>query len=74
MKFKAMNSRCMITRKGKLIQQFKLKVQGEEILSIIGHPIKCLRDWFDAPKDTNNSSVQKQAEEFSSTVPVKSFY
>jgi len=42
MKFKARKSRYMIMRKGKLTQQFKLTVQGEEIPSIIDHPIKRL--------------------------------
>ena len=34
MKFKTKKSRCMIIKKGKVGQQFKLKVQGEEIPSI----------------------------------------
>ncbi|XP_021365777.1 uncharacterized protein LOC110458420 [Mizuhopecten yessoensis] len=66
MKFKARKSRCMIMRKGRLTQQFKLKVQGEEIPSIADNPIKCLGKWFDASlKDTSNiSSMQKQAIEW----------
>ncbi|XP_033726788.1 uncharacterized protein LOC117316355 [Pecten maximus] len=66
MKFKARKSRCMIMRKGRLKQQFKLKVQGEEIPSIEDNSIKCLGKWFDASlKDTSNiSSMQKQAIEW----------
>ena len=36
--------------------QFQLKIQGEEIQSIVGNPIKCLGKWFDDTlQDVNNS-------------------
>ncbi|XP_060080104.1 uncharacterized protein LOC132559494 [Ylistrum balloti] len=66
MTFKARKSRCMILKKGHLTRQFKLKVQRQEIPSIVDNPIKCLGKWFDASqKDTNSSNnMQKQATEW----------
>ena len=55
MKFKAKKSRSLIIRKGKVSNRFVLKVQGEEIPSLVDSPVKCLGKWFDSTlKDTGN--------------------
>ena len=45
-KFKAKKSRCLVMRKGFLDWRVKMQIQGEEIPSIVGNPIKCLGKWF----------------------------
>ena len=47
MEFKPKKSRSMVIKKGKITDRFKLKVQGEEIPSILSNPIKCLGKWYD---------------------------
>ncbi|XP_069125457.1 uncharacterized protein [Argopecten irradians] len=47
MTFKPRKSRSLIIKKGRVTRQFQLKIQGEEIPTIIGNPIKCLGKWFD---------------------------
>ncbi|XP_069139210.1 uncharacterized protein [Argopecten irradians] len=47
MTFKPRKSRSLIIKKGRITRQFQLKIQGEEIPTIIGNPIKCLGKWFD---------------------------
>ena len=48
MKFKAVKSRSLVTKKGQTTESFKLYVQNEEIPSIVANPIKCLGKGFDA--------------------------
>ena len=56
MKFKPAKSRCLVIKKGKVTQRFTLKIQGEQIPSIVNNPIKCLGKWYDDTlKDVNNS-------------------
>ena len=56
MKFEPSKSRCLVVKKGKITQRFRLKIPGEEIPSIIDNPIKCLGKWYDDTlKDVNNS-------------------
>ena len=56
MKFKPAKSRCLVIKKGKVTQRFNLKIQGEQIPSIVNNPIKCLGKWYDDTlKDVNNS-------------------
>ncbi|CAC5406837.1 unnamed protein product [Mytilus coruscus] len=66
MKFKPRNSRSMILRKGQITTKFQLKIQGDEILTIVDNPIKCLGKWFDDTfKDnTNVKTVQTQVSEW----------
>ena len=46
MKFKPAKSRCLVIKKGKVTQRFTLKIQGEQIQSIVNNPIKCLGKWY----------------------------
>ena len=39
-------SRCLVLRKGRVDRGVKMEIQGEEIPSIVGNPIKCLGKWF----------------------------
>ena len=56
MKFEPSKSRCLVVKKGKITQRFKLKIQGEEIPSIVDNLIKCLgKRYDDTLKDVNNS-------------------
>ena len=48
MTFKPRNSRCLIVKNGKVVDKFKLEIQGEEIPSVVNNPIKCLGKWFDS--------------------------
>ncbi|XP_053389443.1 uncharacterized protein LOC128552430 [Mercenaria mercenaria] len=48
MTFKPKKSRCLVIRKGKVTDRFKLEIQGEEIPSLVNNPIKCLGKWFDS--------------------------
>ena len=60
MKFKPSKSRCLVVKKGKITQRFRLKIQEEEIPSIIDNPIKCLGKWYeDTSRDVNNSRQLK---------------
>ncbi|CAC5403354.1 unnamed protein product [Mytilus coruscus] len=66
MKFKPKKSRSMILRKGQITTKFQLKIQGEEIPTIVDNPIKCLGKWFDDTlKDNSNmKTVQTQIAEW----------
>ena len=55
MKFKAKTSRYLAPRKGRVDMRVKMQIQGEEIPSIVGNPIKCLEKWI------NNSSQTRKA-------------
>jgi hypothetical protein len=46
--FKPSKSRYLVLKKGKILPQVTLKIQGEDIPRIIDNPIKCLGKWFDA--------------------------
>jgi hypothetical protein len=46
MKFKPRKSRCIIIKKGGVSNQFKLRVQDEEVPLMIANPIKCLGKCF----------------------------
>ena len=47
MTFKPRKSRFLILRRGKVWQKITLRVQGEDIPSLIDNPVKCLGKWFD---------------------------
>ena len=66
MKFKPRKSRYMIIKKGRISEKFQLKVQGENIPSIVDEPIKCLGKWFDDTlTDKNNiENIQRQVKEW----------
>ncbi|XP_063436214.1 uncharacterized protein LOC134717649 [Mytilus trossulus] len=66
MKFKPRKSRSMILKKGKITTKFQLKIQGDEIPTIVGNPIKCLGKWFDDTLKDNTSvkTVQTQVVEW----------
>lgn len=51
---------CIILKKGRISQRFKMKIQKEEIPMIVDNSIKCLGKWFDATlKDTGQvKSIQ----------------
>ena len=55
MKFKPQKSRFMIVKAGKLSTRNKLRIQGEEIPSVVGNPIKCLGKWYDETLKDKNS-------------------
>ena len=56
MKFEPSKSRCLVVKKGKITQRFRLKIQGEEIPSKVDNLIKCLgKRYDDTLKDVNNS-------------------
>ncbi|VDI39736.1 Hypothetical predicted protein [Mytilus galloprovincialis] len=61
MKFKPRKSRSMILRKGQIKTKFKLKIQGDEVSTLVDDPIKCLGKWFDDTLKDNTSvkTVQK---------------
>ena len=65
MTFKPKKSRSLVIKKGKVTQQFHLKVQGEVIPTIVGNPIKCLGKWYDdSLNDRKNvSRIKQQVEE-----------
>ena len=61
MKFKPKKSRCMIMRKGRIVTNINLLVQGEAIPSIKDNPIKCLGKWYDdSLRDHNNIDNTKR--------------
>ncbi|XP_059807673.1 uncharacterized protein LOC132381975 [Hypanus sabinus] len=61
MKFEPAKSRCLVIKKGPITQKFTLKIQDEEISSIIGNPIRCLGKLYDdSLKDVNNSRCLEQ--------------
>lgn len=61
MSFKPRKSRILILRKGKVWPNTTLRVQGEEIPSLINNPVKCSGKWFDTTlSDTNNTERTKQ--------------
>jgi hypothetical protein len=61
MAFKPRKSRALILRRGKVVQNTALRVQGVEVPSLIDNPIKCLGKWFDITLgDANNTQHVKQ--------------
>ena len=66
MKFKPRKPRYMIIKKGKISEKFQLKVQGENIPSIVDEPIKCLGKWFDDTLTNKNNikNIQRQVKEW----------
>ncbi|XP_033725208.1 uncharacterized protein LOC117315172 [Pecten maximus] len=54
MKFKPRKSRSLVLKKGRICQ-VKLKVQDEEIPTLVNNPIKCLGKWFDQSLSDNAS-------------------
>ncbi|XP_045174487.2 uncharacterized protein LOC123535800 [Mercenaria mercenaria] len=60
--FKPAKSRCLIVKKGKVMNKFKLFIQDEEIPALANNPIKCLGKWFDSSmtdKDSKNRLHQQ---------------
>lgn len=47
-KIKPQKSGSLIMKKGKVTKKFALKIQNEEIPSIMDKPVKCLGKWFDS--------------------------
>ena len=45
-KFKPKKCKCLVLRKGPVDRRVNMQVQGEEIPSVVGNPIKCLGKWF----------------------------
>ncbi|CAC5384419.1 unnamed protein product [Mytilus coruscus] len=66
MKFKPKKSRSIILRKDQITTKFQLKIQGEEIPTIVDNPIKYLGKWFDdILKDNSNvKTIQTQVAEW----------
>lgn len=66
MKSKSKKSRCIVIRKGKLMNSVTLQVQGEDIPSTKENSIKCLWKRFDdSLTDRKNiTSTEKQTEEW----------
>ena len=56
MKFKPKKSRCLVLKKGIISQQFKMKVQSDDIPTIVNNPIKCLGKWFDSSLTDSNQT------------------
>ena len=56
MKFKPKKSRSLIIKKGQPTKKFNLKVQGEDIPSLMDSPIKCLGKWYDATLSDGENS------------------
>ncbi|XP_071124333.1 uncharacterized protein [Mytilus edulis] len=56
----------MILKKGQITTKFQLKLPGDEILTIVDNPIKCLGKWFDDTLKDNTSvkTVQTQVVEW----------
>ena len=66
MKFKPKKSRYMVIKKGRVTSRFKLKVQGEEIPSIVDNPVKSLGKWYDETLGdaVNKKNVENQVTEW----------
>ena len=58
MKFKPKKSRRLVLKKGRISQQFKMKVQGDDIPTIANNPIKCLGKWFDSSLTVSNQTKE----------------
>jgi hypothetical protein len=58
MQFKPQKSRSLVISKGKVTKRFTLKIQNEEIPSIVEEPVKCLGKWFDASLKDHGSMKQ----------------
>ena len=52
--------RCLVIKKGKVRDRFKLCIQGEEMPSLTNNPIKCLGKWFDSSLTNKNSKERLQ--------------
>ena len=65
MKLKAAKSRSLVMTNSNVTERFVLRVQKEDIPSILNNPIKCLGKWFDASlQDTDNvRRLEKQVED-----------
>ena len=65
MKFKAKKSRSLVIKKGQATKKSNLRVQRENIPSIMDSPIKCLGKWYDASleKANNFQRIKNQLQE-----------
>ncbi|XP_078322870.1 uncharacterized protein LOC144622162 [Crassostrea virginica] len=72
MKFKPRKSRYMIIKKGRISEKFQLKVQGENIPSIVDEPIKCLGKWFDDTLTDKNKIENIQSRTSQLQMPLSS--
>ena len=55
-------SKCLVLRKGRVDRRIKMEIQGEEIPSIVGNPIKCLGKWFKGSlKDKESINIMTQS-------------
>ncbi|XP_052268375.1 uncharacterized protein LOC127869754 [Dreissena polymorpha] len=59
MAFKPRKSRFLILRRGKVWQKITLRVQGEDIPSLIDNPIKCLGKWFDTTLGDSRNNTER---------------
>jgi hypothetical protein len=55
MTFKPRKSRCLVVKKGKVTDRFKLHIQDEVIPFLQNNPIKCLGKWFDSALSDRSS-------------------
>ena len=60
MEFKPKKSRCMVIRKGRISNNFTLRVQAENIPPISNNLIECLGKWYD--ENLGDSSIRKDVE------------
>ncbi|XP_052240804.1 uncharacterized protein LOC127851227 [Dreissena polymorpha] len=59
MAFKPRKSRFLILRRGKVWQKTTLRVQGEDIPSLIDNPVKCLGKWFDTTLGDSRNNTER---------------
>ncbi|XP_052280954.1 uncharacterized protein LOC127878469 [Dreissena polymorpha] len=59
MAFKPRKSRFLILRRGKVWQKITLRVQGEDIPSLIDKPVKCLGKWFDTTLGDSRNNTER---------------
>ena len=58
MKFKTKKLRCLVLKNGRISQQFKMKVQCDDIPTIVSNLIKCIGKWFDSSLTDNNQTKE----------------
>jgi len=65
MRFNPRKSRSLVNKKGKVTEQFQLKIQNEEIPTTVNNPINCLGKWIDSSLNDTNSikRLQNQVQE-----------
>ncbi|XP_071138809.1 uncharacterized protein [Mytilus edulis] len=64
MKFKPRKSRSMILKKGQITTKFQLKIQGDEIPTIVDNPIKCIGKFDEFKDNTSVKTIQTEVVEW----------